>query len=130
MTELLRELSAAGVAAAACAFTPAQLAALVRLVEEGAISGTVGKQVLADLFARGGDPAAYVKDKGLAQISDASSLEAAVDEVLAACPAECARYRAGEKKLTGFFVGQVMKKTRGQANPKLVAELLTKKLGG
>jgi aspartyl-tRNA(Asn)/glutamyl-tRNA(Gln) amidotransferase subunit B len=129
MTELMRELSAAGVTAAVCAFQPGQLAALVKLVEEGTISGTVGKQVLADLFAAGGDPAAYVKDKGLVQISDTSSLETAVDEVLAASPKECERYRAGEKKLTGFFVGQVMKKTKGQANPKLVAELLAKKLG-
>ncbi|MEW5774405.1 MAG: Asp-tRNA(Asn)/Glu-tRNA(Gln) amidotransferase subunit GatB [Thermodesulfobacteriota bacterium] len=129
MTELLRELSSAGVSAAACAFRPEQLAALVRLVEEGTISGAMGKQVLADLFSSGGDPAAYVKDKGLAQISDASSLESAVAEVLAACPKECERYRAGEKKLTGFFVGQVMKKTKGQANPKLVAELLAQKLG-
>lgn len=130
MTELLRELSAAGTTAAACAFRPGQLAALVRLVEQGTISGTVGKQVLAELFATGGDPAAHVQEKGLAQISDTSSLEAAVGEVLAAHPTECERYRAGERKLTGFFVGQVMKRTRGQANPKLVAELLAKKLGG
>ena len=130
MTELLRELAAAGTTAAACAFRPEQLAALVRLVEEGAISGTAGKQVLSGLFATGGDPAAYVREKGLAQISDASSLDAAVAEVLAANPRECERYRAGEKKLTGFFVGQVMKKTKGQANPKLVAELLAKHLGG
>jgi len=130
MTELMRELSAAGRTARECAFTPQQLAALVRLVEEGAISGTVGKQVLAELFPTGGDPAAYVTDKGLVQISDASSLDGAVAEVLAAHPKECERYRAGEKKLTGFFVGQVMKKTKGQANPKLVAELLAKHLGG
>lgn len=130
MTELLRELSAAGVTAAACAFSPPQFAALVRLVEEGTISGAMGKQVLSDLFPTGGDPAAHVRDKGLVQISDASSLEGAVAEVLAASPKECERYRAGEKKLTGFFVGQVMKKTKGQANPKLVAELLAKHLGG
>lgn len=130
MTELMRELAAAGRTARECAFTPPQLAALVRLVEEGSISGTVGKQVLSELFPAGGDPAAYVKDKGLVQISDASSLDAAVAEVLAAHPKECERYRAGEKKLTGFFVGQVMKKTKGQANPKLVAELLAKHLGG
>lgn len=130
MTELMRELAAAGRTARECAFTPRRLAALVRLVEEGAISGATGKQVLAELFATGGDPVAFVKDRGLAQISDASSLDAAVAEVLAANPRERERYRAGERKLTGFFVGQVMKKTRGQANPKLVAELLAKHLGG
>jgi aspartyl-tRNA(Asn)/glutamyl-tRNA(Gln) amidotransferase subunit B len=74
-------------------------------------------------------PTAIVEEKGLVQISDAGEIERAVDEVLAANPGEVERYRGGEEKLMGFFVGQVMKLTKGKANPKLVNELLRKKLG-
>jgi aspartyl-tRNA(Asn)/glutamyl-tRNA(Gln) amidotransferase subunit B len=70
-----------------------------------------------------------VKEKGLVQISDAGEIEGAVDEVLSANPGEVERFRGGEEKLLGFFVGQVMKLTKGKANPKLVNELLRKKLG-
>ena len=73
-------------------------------------------------------PEAYVKEKGLAQISDTSALEAAVDEVIAANPAEVEAYRGGKTKLISFFVGQIMRATKGKANPALVNELLAKKL--
>jgi len=128
MTELLRELNQAGLAPGAARMTPVKLAALIGLIDSGAISGKIAKQIFPDLFATGDDPEAYVKAKGLAQISDSSELEAAVDAVLAESPNEVAAYKGGKTKLMGFFVGQIMKKTKGQANPGLVNELLTKKL--
>ncbi len=128
MTEFLRELNQSGVALSCVKMTPAALAELVCLVEKGTISGKIGKQIFAELFATGAMPEAYVKAKGLVQISDASSLEAAVDEVLAASPDEVAAYRGGKTKRMGCLVGQIMKKTKGQANPGLVNELLRNRL--
>jgi len=128
MSELMRELNQAAASAAACAFTPAHLAGLVTLVESGKISGKIGKQIFPEIFAQGLDPQAYVDQKGLSQISDSLALESAVDAVLAASPEEVAAYKAGKTKLMGFFVGQIMKATKGQANPALVNELLRKKL--
>ena len=93
------------------------------------ISGSMAKGVFKELFETGGDPEAYVKAKGLVQISDTSAIEGLVDEVLAENPSEVERYKGGDKKLTGFFVGQVMKKSKGKANPGLVNQLLAKKMG-
>jgi len=129
MTELLRELNQAGLAPAAANMTPKKLAALIKLIDSGAISGKIAKQIFPDLFASGDEPEIYVKAKGLAQISDTSALEAAIDAVLAESPSEVAAYKGGKTKLMGFFVGQIMKRTKGQANPGLVNELLAKKLG-
>jgi aspartyl-tRNA(Asn)/glutamyl-tRNA(Gln) amidotransferase subunit B len=129
MGEVMRELNDRGATLAACKVTPAGLGALVRLVEDGVVSGSIAKTVFKELFETGGDPAEYVKAKGLVQISDTSAIEGLVDEVLAENPAEVERYRGGDKKLTGFFVGQVMKKSKGKANPGLVNQLLAKKLG-
>jgi aspartyl-tRNA(Asn)/glutamyl-tRNA(Gln) amidotransferase subunit B len=98
-------------------------------MDEGLISGKIAKKVFGALFEQGGDPETYVREQGMIQISDSSAIEGYVDEVIAAHPDEVARFRGGEKKLTGFFVGQVMKKSRGKANPKLVNELLAKKIG-
>ncbi len=128
-TELLRECHQSGATPDACALTPGHLAALLKLVDDGVISGKIAKQIFPELFASGQDPAAYVREKGLAQISDTGALEAAVDAVIAANPAEVEAYRGGKKKLMGFFVGQIMKATKGQANPGLVNKLLAKKLG-
>ena len=85
--------------------------------------------MLEEVFATGAEPAEVVRAKGLAQVSDAGAIEAAVDEVLAASAAEVERYRAGNKKLMGFFVGQVMKEMKGKANPAVVNALLGRKLG-
>uniref|UniRef100_I2Q2U7 Aspartyl/glutamyl-tRNA(Asn/Gln) amidotransferase subunit B n=1 Tax=Desulfovibrio sp. U5L TaxID=596152 RepID=I2Q2U7_9BACT len=128
-TELLRELNQAGIAPRDCKLTPDKLAGLLRLVDAGEISGKIAKQIFPELCATGLDPAAYVRDKGLVQISDSGALESAVDAVIAANPAEAEAYRGGKTKLMGFFVGQIMKATKGQANPGLVNELLRKKLG-
>jgi aspartyl-tRNA(Asn)/glutamyl-tRNA(Gln) amidotransferase subunit B len=129
MTEMLKELNDAGQDIRDCAFEPVHLARLVKLMDEGLISGKIAKKVFGALFEQGGDPETYVREQGMIQISDTSAIEGYVDEVIAAHPDEVARFKGGEKKLTGFFVGQVMKKSRGKANPKLVNELLAKKIG-
>ena len=129
MGEVMRELNDRGADLSACKVLPAELAALVRLVDDGVISGNIAKNVFKELFETGGDPEAHVKAGGLVQISDTSAIEGLVDEVLAENPAEVERYRGGDRKLTGFFVGQVMKKSKGKANPGLVNQLLAKKIG-
>jgi aspartyl-tRNA(Asn)/glutamyl-tRNA(Gln) amidotransferase subunit B len=106
----------------------AGLAELLKLVEEGAISGRSAKTVFDEMAASGKTARAIVQEKGLAQISDALAIESVVHEVLAQNPAEVGAYRGGKTKLMGFFVGEVMKATRGQANPKTVNELLKKSL--
>jgi len=128
MSELMREMAEARVPAREVKLRPAGLAKLVKIIDDGLISGKIGKQIFPELFAQGGDPEEMVRKKGLAQISDTSALEAAIDRVLAANPAEVEAYKGGKTKLMGFFVGQIMKATRGQANPGLVNEILAKKL--
>ena len=104
-------------------------AALLRLLDGGAVNGQGAKIVLEELFRQGGDPEAVVRARGLAQVSDQGAIETAVDKVLAASPGEVERYRGGNKKLLGFFVGGVMKELRGKGNPAVVNALLRKKLG-
>ena len=128
MSDMLRMLNDEACTVADCGLAPGDFAALVRIVDQGLVNQKVGQQVFKELFAEGGDPEAFVRDKGLAQISDTSALEAAVDEIIAANPSEVEAFRGGKKKLMGFFVGQVMRATKGQANPKLVNEILAKKL--
>ena len=128
---LLRECNTRGLNAsdpAAWAMKPEALAELVRLVDGGTISAKIANDIFGDIFEQGVMPEAYVKEKGLVQISDTSALEAAVDEVIAANPAEVEAYRGGKTKLISFFVGQIMRATKGKANPALVNELLAKKL--
>ncbi len=110
--------------------TPTALAELTGLIESGSISSKIAKELLPELLAQGGSPQALVESKGLTQISDTSAIEAAIDEILQAHPQELAQYRAGKTKLQGFFVGQIMKKTGGRADPKLTNQLLIKKLQG
>ena len=128
MTDILRELNQTCGRAADLKLTPQGLAALVRLVEEGAISAKSAKDILPELLATGADPAELVKAKGLVQISDTSALAADIDAVLSENPKELADYLAGKTKLMGFFVGQVMRRTKGQGNPAVVNKLLAEKL--
>jgi aspartyl-tRNA(Asn)/glutamyl-tRNA(Gln) amidotransferase subunit B len=107
---------------------PENLAELISLIEEGTISGKIAKEILPELFAKGGSPKQLVEEKGMVLIADASALEVILDEVLAAHPGELEQYHNGKTKLKGFFVGQVMKKTQGRADPKLTNQLLSKKL--
>lgn len=128
---LLRECNARNASLAECAHWPMRpeaLAELVRIVDQGLISAKIANDIFGELFESGAMPEAYVKEKGLAQISDSSALEAAVDAVIADNPAEVAAYKGGKTKLIGFFVGQIMRATKGKANPALVNELLNKKL--
>ena len=110
------------------AFKPEMLAEMVQLIEAGTISTKIAKDILPDLLTQGGSPKAIVEEKGLSQISDPEKIGSIIDEVLAAHPDELEKYRAGKKKLQGFFVGQVMKRTSGRVDPKLTNQLLNQKL--
>jgi len=108
--------------------SPAALAQVIALVKAGAVSTQAGKRVFEAVAERGGDPKTVAASLGLVQVTDAGALAGWVDQVLAAQPAEVARYRGGEAKLLAFFVGQVMKASKGKADPKLVPELLKQRL--
>lgn len=109
---------------------PADLVALLRLKADGAVSGTAAKEVLAAMAETRRPPGAIIAERGLEQVSDESRLGLEVDAVLAAHPGEVAAYREGKSGLLGFFVGQVMRRTGGQANPQLVNRLLKERLDG
>ena len=128
MGELLRELNQRETTLAACRLSPEGLAELAKIMDQGLVSAKIGHDMFPHLFESGESPEAYAKSSGMVQISDAGAIEGAVDEVLAENPKEVAEYKAGKTKLSAFFVGQVMRKTRGKANPALVNELLAKKL--
>lgn len=110
--------------------TPRQLAEMIRLIDSGSISGKQAKEVLAGMFETGQDPDKVVEERGLRQVSDMGALEAFIDEVIAENADAVEKIRAGKEGTLGFLVGQVMKKSRGQANPGLVNELLRKKISG
>ena len=126
---MLRELNANGQTIADVAMKPEALAELVAIVEEGLISAKIANDIFADLLKTGAMPRAYVQEHKLAQISDSGAIDSAVDKVIAANPAEVEAYRQGKTKLLSFFMGQVMRETRGKANPGLVNKLLKEKLG-
>jgi Asp-tRNA(Asn)/Glu-tRNA(Gln) amidotransferase B subunit len=107
---------------------PKQLASLVVLVEGGAISATAAKDVLAEMALNGGDPKEIMERLGLRQISDASAIAPLVEEIVAAHPDKAAAYRGGRSGLLGFFVGQVMARTGGRANPEVVKEIVERQL--
>jgi len=107
---------------------PAQLAAMLGLIDNNTISGKIAKTVFEEMYRTGRDAEAIVREKGLVQISDESAIEKAVDDVLAKHRNEAERFRQGEEKLLGFFVGQVMKAMKGKANPQMLNDLLKKKL--
>ena len=109
--------------------TPTALAQLVHLVDQGTISSAMAKKLLPDLLATGGDPEKLVAEKGMVQISDEGALRAIIQKVMDAAPKNVEDYRAGKDKLFGFFVGQVMKESKGSANPELVNSLLKEMLG-
>ncbi|MDR2696353.1 MAG: Asp-tRNA(Asn)/Glu-tRNA(Gln) amidotransferase subunit GatB [Deltaproteobacteria bacterium] len=125
---LLRELNQ-GKSLEASAMRPESLGELARMVDAGHISAKMAHDSFAELFDSGGTPEVFMREKGLAQISDSSLIEQTVTAVLAANPAEVEAYRGGKTRLMSFFVGQIMRETRGKANPALVNDLLRKKLG-
>lgn len=111
-----------------CTLKPEQLVEMLKLIDKGTISGKIAKTVFEEMYKTGKNADVIVREKGLLQISDTGAIEQAVDDVIAKNPNEVERFKAGEEKLTGFFVGQVMKITKGKANPQIVNELLRKKL--
>lgn len=129
-SEFLRELESAGVPAGSSPVSAADLAELVRLVDEEKISGKQGKDVLLAMFTSGKTATAIIEEQGLVQVSDSSEIDALIDQVLAANKEQVESYRSGKETLFGFFVGQVMKASRGKANPKVVNERLKAKLQG
>ncbi len=109
-------------------FSPADLARLVTLVEEGKISGKQAKEVLTVMYRQGKDPDSVVKERGMEQISDEAALVEVIKRVIQENPSEVEKFKAGKKKVVGFFVGQVMRATQNKANPRLVNQLLVKLL--
>ncbi|MBW1991136.1 MAG: Asp-tRNA(Asn)/Glu-tRNA(Gln) amidotransferase subunit GatB [Deltaproteobacteria bacterium] len=128
MSELLREVKKEEAGIAALRVSPQHLGRLLALVERGDISGKIAKTVFDEMVATGKDPEAIIQEKGLVQISDVEALEALAREIIVAHPKEAADFRAGKTKVLGFFVGQLMKKTRGQANPRLANEIFQRLL--
>lgn len=112
-----------------CPLKPAHLVDMLGLIEKGTISGKIAKTVFEEMYRTGRASEDIVKEKGLVQVSDESEIEKIIDGILEGHPGEVERFRGGEAKLMGFFVGQAMKATKGKANPKVVNELLRKKLG-
>jgi aspartyl-tRNA(Asn)/glutamyl-tRNA(Gln) amidotransferase subunit B len=127
-TELLRRLNDSGKEIDASPVSPAALAELIKLVESGQITGAIGKKVFAVMFDTGRGAAEIVATEGLAQISDTSAIEQAAREVIEKNPDNVAKFRAGNEGVFKFFVGQVMRATRGQANPQAVNDILRKLL--
>jgi len=129
ISELFGQLNRENKTIAESPVTAAQLGGLITLVEDDMISGRIAKDVFAEMFETGQDALTIVETKGLRQITDSGAIEAAVEKVIEASPSQAAEYRAGNQKVAGWFVGQVMKATQGKANPKLVNEILRRKLG-
>jgi aspartyl-tRNA(Asn)/glutamyl-tRNA(Gln) amidotransferase subunit B len=129
-SELLRELENAGLTADKSTVPASELGALVKLIDDGTISGKQGKDVLVEMFATGKAAAAVIQEKGLVQVSDAGEIDRVIDAVIAGNPKQLEAYRGGKEALFGFFVGQVMKESKGKANPKIVNERLREKLKG
>jgi aspartyl-tRNA(Asn)/glutamyl-tRNA(Gln) amidotransferase subunit B len=129
-SELLRELEASGKTAAESPVPAEELGALVRLVDEGKISGKQAKDVLVEMFRSAKGALAIIEEQGLVQVSDTGEIDALIDQVIAANPDQLASYRGGKETLFGFFVGQVIKASQGKANPKIVNERLRTKLAG
>jgi aspartyl-tRNA(Asn)/glutamyl-tRNA(Gln) amidotransferase subunit B len=128
MGDLMRLLNEENKSIEECPLKPAQLAGMLGLMDNNTISGKIAKTVFEEMYRTGRDAEIIVKEKGLVQISDESAIEKAVDDVIAKNPKELDRFRGGDEKLLGFFVGQVMKSMKGKANPQVVNELLKKKL--
>jgi len=127
-SELLRELETAGKSAAESPVSPKALAELIKMVDEEKISGKQAKDVLVEMNSTGKSAVEIVEERGLVQVSDTSEIKKIADEIIAANPKQLEQYRAGKEALLGFFVGQLMKASKGKANPKVANEVLVNKL--
>jgi aspartyl-tRNA(Asn)/glutamyl-tRNA(Gln) amidotransferase subunit B len=128
MGELMRLLNAENKEIEDCPIKPDRLARMIKMINDGVISTKIAKTVFEEMYRTGKDAEAVVREQGLVQVSDAGAIEKIIDEVIKANPAQASDYKAGKEKLFGFFVGQVMKASKGKANPELVNQLLKKKL--
>ncbi|RFC31978.1 MAG: aspartyl/glutamyl-tRNA(Asn/Gln) amidotransferase subunit B [Candidatus Nitrotoga sp. SPKER] len=113
-----------------CPISPGQLGNMLKRIADGTISNVAAKEVFKILWSEGGNPDAIIEIKGLKQMSDVGAMEALVDEIIAANPAQVAEYRSGKEKVFGFFVGLAMKASKGKANPAQMNEILKRKLAG
>ena len=111
-------------------FKPNELAEMLTMIDVGEISGKIAKEILPELLSKGGSPKQLVKERGLGMIGDPKFIEEIIDKLILNHPNEVESFRAGKKKLLGFFVGQLMKETKGKADPKLANQILNKKLQG
>jgi len=130
MGDVLGYLKKEGSSITDAALTGAELSELLGLIADGTISGKIGKELLPELMQQGGSPAALVQARGLVQISDTGAIEAMIDQVLDDNPGQLEQYRGGKTKLKGFFVGECMKRSKGQANPAMLQKILAAKLQG
>ena len=128
INELFGRLNKEGLSVETSPVSAAQLGGVIDLIGSGAISGKIAKELFEILWTEGGDPAAIVEERGMKQVTDLGAIEKAVDDIIAANPAQVEKARANPK-LAGWFVGQVLKATGGKANPAAVQELVAKKLG-
>ncbi|MBU6391276.1 MAG: Asp-tRNA(Asn)/Glu-tRNA(Gln) amidotransferase subunit GatB [Planctomycetota bacterium] len=127
--DLLREVKDRKLDINSLQIKPKQLALLVEIVEKGTISSTIAKEVFSEMVQTGKDPQKIIEEKGLTQISDEGLIEAVIDKIIASNPSVIEDYKKGKKNALAFLVGQVMKETKGKANPKMVNELLKGKVG-
>ena len=128
INDLLSALSAASLDLSQCPIAPSAIGELTALIESGSISGRQGKEVFAEMMTSGKAPAVIVEEKGLKQVSDTGAIEAFCDEVIAANPNSVADYKSGKEAALNFLKGQVMKLSKGKANPAVAGEILAKKL--
>ena len=129
MTDLLKICKDAAVAVDDMKFDGKNLGIIIKMVQEGQINRKSGKKVLEEVFMNGVDPEAYVKENGLAQVSDASAIEPVIKEILDANPGPVSEYLAGKEKNFQFLVGQSMRALKGKADPQAVRSTLEKLLG-
>ncbi|MCL2760162.1 MAG: Asp-tRNA(Asn)/Glu-tRNA(Gln) amidotransferase subunit GatB [Desulfuromonadales bacterium] len=128
MGEVTRGLNESGLEITESPVTPKQLAELISLIDKGTISGKIAKTVFDIMWQKGGEPAKIVEEQGLVQVSDTGAIEKIIDEIMSGNMGQVEEYRAGKEKVFGFFVGQVMRVSKGKANPAVVNDLLLKKL--
>jgi aspartyl-tRNA(Asn)/glutamyl-tRNA(Gln) amidotransferase subunit B len=129
MGELTRELNNSGTDASASPVSPERLVSLLQLVDQGAISLKVAREIFPEVYSSGKTPEQIVQEKGLVQVSDEGALDEIIGDVLAKNPTQVAQFKEGKQQVLGFLVGQVMKASGGKANPGKVNELLKKRLG-
>ena len=128
MTDVMAIMNETGKSITESTLTPESLAELITLVTDGTINGSTAKELLLELFEKGGKPGTMVEERGLAQVSDSGEIDRFIVEVFSANEKSVNDYLAGKKAAAGFLVGQVMKLSKGKADPKLVNSMIARKL--